>query len=603
MKNIGFTLLTFILFACGAKAQSVLIHEDFQSGLPSSWTSISSSTGWQVSTAEEQSSETWTIPEGNNIDQFAITNDDDCKCNKFNEYLFTPVLSPTTDITYLWFDVLFFKNSYQATSERGYVLITTDMGGSFDTLAEINQNFTWNKQFIDLTDKLPSTDYQIVFHYSDGGGNLLGLAIDNVLIWHPVSKDIQGTRFSLPEYEMADSSFAVSSTWVNIGLDTIENIFFAVSLEDGTTLYSDTFTTNWLPFTTQSFTIDDLISIPEPKRANLKIWPYRINNQVPGWLTGFDTLQNATYIITSLEKKWPIAEIFVDYDCSECLEQILFIEDQLHHRGVNQESSGASAISYHLPDLSSQDNAYIPDANKRANFYQEQNTSVYIDGSETNLEFFTYASLKEVSLKPAFLEINTDYFETGSNIDAEVRITPRFTDTTGRYKLYVALAENTVQFGPDSFEHHFAARDFNSDTLGLTVNSLYADSELIYGFNFPINVSSPVVFGSGDYFTGIGNTSVIAFLQDTVTGEILQSSGTWWPLGAESIENTRRSIYPNPLQSGTTLYGLQKGYFELRNELGMILQKGSHKNLNTELPPGLYFLNQEGNTHKLYIIE
>jgi hypothetical protein len=91
------TLLTLTaLFASAAvfaQGQSTIQSWDFNSGIPTGWTQSTSATdgGFQAGSASSMSSQYFTITDpGSNI---VGTNDDDCNCDKSDEYLITDTLT------------------------------------------------------------------------------------------------------------------------------------------------------------------------------------------------------------------------------------------------------------------------------------------------------------------------------------------------------------------------------------------------------------------------------------------------------------------------------------------------------------------------------
>ena len=93
MKKSLLTLTALFAAATAfAQGQSTIQSWDFNSGIPTGWTQSTNATdgGFGAGSASSLSSQYFTITDpGSNI---VATNDDDCNCDKADEYLITDTL-------------------------------------------------------------------------------------------------------------------------------------------------------------------------------------------------------------------------------------------------------------------------------------------------------------------------------------------------------------------------------------------------------------------------------------------------------------------------------------------------------------------------------
>jgi len=161
----------------------ILFSENFEQGhLPDGWEqqTLSIDDGWIFDEPNQISSTFWNIIDNNS--KVAATSDDFCDCNKSEEYLITPLVSlGDTEGLFLNFEAYFEEKSYQGITEYASLLISNDEGANWTTLLEIKGSEEWQDLQIALSE-YSDQDIQLAFHYSDRGGWLYGLAIDNIKI-------------------------------------------------------------------------------------------------------------------------------------------------------------------------------------------------------------------------------------------------------------------------------------------------------------------------------------------------------------------------------------------------------------------------------------
>ena len=153
--------------------------EDFQDGLPSTW---SMNGAWEAGTASAVSSQYFNVPGTSGVlclndDELATGNSDDGS-----------VQTPEIDLSdfstvVLSFDAYFLDGDYEANEEAS-VSISTNSGSSWTELLNLSGSGSWQNILVNLSD-YSDESVMISFDYTDGGGWEYGFAIDNFLLSSP----------------------------------------------------------------------------------------------------------------------------------------------------------------------------------------------------------------------------------------------------------------------------------------------------------------------------------------------------------------------------------------------------------------------------------
>lgn len=235
MKNL---LLVPALILAGfiATKGQILLQEDFEDPtLPAGWNILTNATdgGWKIGTASVLSSQYFTIS-GNGSVRIAATNDDDCNCDKSQDYLITPPLDLTgLSAVALTFDMFYGENSYQGITERATVEVSLD-GVNWTELEELPGHTSWETHSVSLNDYAGESGVQIAFHYDDKGGWLFGFAVDNVTV--EVTPDLDAELAELEDRPFGEenSPFPIGGRIINTGGTIINSLDLAYSIDGGT---------------------------------------------------------------------------------------------------------------------------------------------------------------------------------------------------------------------------------------------------------------------------------------------------------------------------------------------------------------------------------
>ncbi len=191
-KNYSFFTRVLMLFALitTTRAQTTIFSENFNgSTLPSGWSVISTATdgGFIVGSANSMGSVVFPIP--NNGTNIIATSDSKCNCDKSNDRLLFPKLNMSSYThLFLSLDKFYFASSNQGKTESAVVLASTD-SITWNVIDSIEANAApgYVNQTIDISSLAGQAAVWLAIKYSDGGGWLYGLAMDNIKIYEPPS--------------------------------------------------------------------------------------------------------------------------------------------------------------------------------------------------------------------------------------------------------------------------------------------------------------------------------------------------------------------------------------------------------------------------------
>ena len=256
MKKILLFVPALLLALGTMKAQTILYTQDMEStsgtALPTGWTQTTLATdgGWLSGTALNSTYFGITAHT-----RYLATNDDQCNCNKNNDFLQSGTIS-LSGSTYpqLTFDLFYYHNSYNPAgtvyTESGTVEVSTNGGSTWTVVATLSGNAAWNNVAVDLT-TYAGQSIMLGFRYSDGGGTgatgiaaawMWGMAIDNVTIIEPVVKEVAVTNVVMAKYIVAGAT-TVNTIMTSNGGPQVTSATLKYSVDGGAPV-SQTFTPN-----------------------------------------------------------------------------------------------------------------------------------------------------------------------------------------------------------------------------------------------------------------------------------------------------------------------------------------------------------------------
>jgi len=610
MKKLLLSLAAlFAATTAFAQGQSTIYSWDFNNGMPSGWSQVTNATdgGFQAGSASSVSSQYFTISDpGSNI---LATNDDDCNCNKADEYLITDTLDLSNySVLHVTFKSFFYGATYSGATEAAEFLYSTNGGSSWTSLADITPGADWTSQWIDVSAACGNSNVQFAFNYQDGGGWLYGLGIDDFAIFAPYNFDMAVESLDMfSTVGLNNAPYTIEGTIKNYGGTTISSLTLNYSINGGTAVtdnltglsiapygtYSFSHSTNWNPGSTGNYDVD--------------IWASALNGG-NDQNNSNDTLSTAIEVVTATADRVVLAEEFTSSTCGPCASFNPGYKQLLDDNDVNTTGTQLVSVKYQMNWPSpGNDPAYNSEALARRQLYGISGVpDVVYSGANIAT---SQAAIDAVMGIPALAELSAEWSNTGTYIQCDVEA-EALADLGSNVSLHMAMIEKEISHnvqtnGETTFYHVF--RKFMDGSNGHAMGSMTAGNTYTHYANSTITVNSNPAQGSFDFWVGANNMDIIVWLQDMSNGEVLQAAyADYTTSSVDEMDNLAKyiSIYPNPANevAGVEIELMDRSEVTVNmvNAVGQTvlveaatLDAGVQKlNLNTaELSAGLYFVN------------
>ena len=610
MKKILLSLAAvFAATGLMAQGQSVIYSENFDNGIPSTWTQTTNATdgGFLGGNSTSLSSQyfSFTNPGSN----FVATNDDGCNCDKSNEYLITDVIDLSGySVMHATFKTFYYGATYQGATEVAEFLYSTNGGATWTSLGTLDPAGDWETQWIDVTAACGNANVQFAFNYQDGGGWLYGLGIDDFALFAPYNFDVAMESLNMPTtLGLNNAPFTFEGTLRNYGGATITSATINYSVNGGTPVteslsglsiapydtYTWTHTTAWNPSTTGTYSVD-FYALP-------------INGTFDQ-NTSNDNLNVSLEVLTATADRVVLAEEFTSSTCGPCASFNPGYKQLLDANSANTETGRVTSVKYQMNWPSpGNDPAYNQEAADRRVAYGISGVpDVVYSGSNIPTSQANIDIVKDV---PSLANLSAEWSATGNYIQCDATVNA-LADLGSNVVLHMAMIEKQINHsiqtnGETVFYHVF--RKFMDGSNGHSMSNMTAGNTYTHYANSTISVNAAPAQGSFDFWIGTSNMDVIVWLQNTTTGEVLQSAyGKYTTSGINEMDDVARfiAVYPNPSNevAGIELDLIDRSDVTLNlvNSLGQTVYT-SAKSLDAgiqkievstaSLSAGLYFIN------------
>ena len=610
MKKILLSLAAvFAATGLMAQGQSVIYSENFDNGIPSTWTQTTNATdgGFLGGNSTSLSSQyfSFTNPGSN----FVATNDDGCNCDKSNEYLITDVIDLSGySVMHATFKSFYYGATLQGATEVAEFLYSTNGGATWTSIGTLDPAGDWETQWIDVTAACGNANVQFAFNYQDGGGWLYGLGIDDFALFAPYNFDVAMESLNMPTtLGLNNAPFTFEGTLRNYGGATITSATINYSVNGGTPVteslsglsiapydtYTWTHTTAWNPSTTGTYSVD-FYALP-------------INGTFDQ-NTSNDNLNVSIEVLTATADRVVLAEEFTSSTCGPCASFNPGYKQLLDANSANTETGRVTSVKYQMNWPSpGNDPAYNQEAADRRVAYGISGVpDVVYSGSNIPTSQANIDIVKDV---PSLANLSAEWSATGNYIQCDATVNA-LADLGSNVVLHMAMIEKQINHsiqtnGETVFYHVF--RKFMDGSNGHSMSNMTAGNSFTHYANSTISVNAAPAQGSFDFWIGTSNMDVIVWLQNTTTGEVLQSAyGKYTTSGINEMDDVARfiAVYPNPSNevAGIELDLIDRSDVTLNlvNSLGQTVYT-SAKSLDAgiqkievstaSLSAGLYFIN------------
>lgn len=612
MKKILLGLSVLLATTAGfAQGQSTIVTYDFNSGIPAGWSQTAAdatSDGWKAGTNTTLSSQYWTIPTRST--GIVASNDDGCSnCNKSNDLLITDTIDLSSySYVHATFESFYYGATWSNATESAKLKYSTNNGTTWIDAGDLVPGNDWTTQLFDVSGAAGSSNAQFAVFYGDGGGWLYGCAIDDFTLFVPYNYDMAATAYT--GYSLVglnNAPVTISGEISNLGGATITSMNVNYRINGGTvqtdqlsglnvtpySSYSFNHSTTWSPTTTGSYTIE--------------IWASALNGTFDQ-VTSNDTISIEVDVVPATTDRVVLAEEFTSSTCAPCASFNPGYKAFLDANNANTATGRITSVKYQMNwPAPGNDPNYNAQADSRKTFYGINGVpDVVMSGFNIPTSQANFEIVRDL---PAIADITATWGNTGNWVRCDVEV-EALSDLGSNARLFIALIEKSISHtqatnGESTFYHVF--RTFMGETAGKPLGTMNAnDVSNVYEMK-QISVSSAPQQGSYDFWVGTSNMDVVVWVQDQLTGEVLQSA-----LAAYSTSSTDEmevnakyiSLYPNPANAnaGVELELLQTSEVEIHvvNTLGQTviaqsqtLEAGVQQvALSTaELSAGLYFVN------------
>jgi len=558
-------LFSGALLLAGTSFGQVVLSEDFESGLPVTWTQTTNATdgGWNAGTAASLSSQFWAIS-GANATDIVGTNDDDCNCDKSADRLISPVMNLTGGSSYfLSVDVFFNEGSYQGATESMDVEVSTDGGATWSNLATVTGDAEWRTELFDISAYAGNATVWVSFLYNDDGGWVFGSAIDNFEVYAPVADDAALSAANIVRYANTNTNSTLELDVQNLGSNTITAI--TVEWNDGSGANSQTINTNIAPGASATVNHPTAVNYATATEAVLDVSITQVNGNNDGNPSNNDLSGILHNTVTEMIAHNVLIEEGTGTWCGWCPRGKVAM--QYMYQTYPDQFIGINVHNGDVLTVTAYDNA--------ANFggFPSCNVDrVLLDQGVSQQAFEQYYNDRSSLVSP--VDIGVTVSGTGSSVTLDVDaefVTPissadfrlavvimesNITGTSSQYdqsNFYSFQSQNIALVGPDGFDWQAApnpvpAADMKYDWIGRALlggydgqagsvpASLTAGQVASYQFNYNVP-------GTSDR----DEMHAVAMLIDQSTGEVVQS--VMVPLGAAGLESEQlvsMSVFPNP---------------------------------------------------------
>lgn len=562
MKKILFSLG---LLSLGLAANSQVIwQEDFEGtsgiAIPATFTQTTLATdgGFKSGTGGTLASSAYAPGDHT---RFLATNDDACNCNKSADVLMTPSFSTVgyTANVYLQFDVHFYGATYQSATETAEVQYSTNGGTTWTTLGTIAGAAGWHSVAYPLTQAMNQSNVKLAFKYNDGAGWLYGLSLDNIKVLVPPSKDIN-TVNAYPNSKYMHSNNAFSCRIQSFGLSAVNSVTMNYQLGSGTPVSQNFTLTPALNFTDDTVLNFNAGTLTSGQYSGLKVWVSDINGTGADANNSNDTASysSALYVSTQGTTRNVLLEEFTSSTCPPCASLNTTFDPFIQSNNPNTGGQ-FNVVKYQMNWPSpGNDPSYNPDGLMRRNFYGVSGIpDVYMEGRSVNPPGQT--ELDAAKGFQAFANMTATLTRTGTTYNGSVNFTPYVTvgsgGTLALYQTYLQKGYNYPGASTSQKDYHHAQRKMMPNGNGTTITSLTSGTAVTQSSNYTFNTVGTPTQGSYDLWnTNNGYVEYVAFLQDTVTGQVLQSASANISVGIVDLaDNQSIGLYPIPANDYTII--------------------------------------------------
>ena len=559
------TLLFAGALALASNLSAQIFSEDFEGGsMPTGWGVTTNATdgGWNVGTANSLGSQYFPMT-GNNT-QFAATNDDDCNCDKSDDFLYTASIDLTsqTGAVFMSYSQYYFAAAYQGAQEVATIEVSTNGGTSYTVLSTLAGAGAWTEVIADLS-SYAGQNIMVGFRYNDDGGWVYGMGIDDVKVYVPADEDVTLSSLDIPNYsKLSNGAVDIKGSIRNNGGVAITSMDVEYTVNGGSPVAASLTGLNVAPLTDYDFTHTTPWTPAAEGDYTIEVKVTAVNGVADADIT--DNVQ--THDINVYTNAYPrvvLYETFTSSTCPPC------VPGNANFEGIiaTLPDSQFASIKYQMSWPGNGDPYNNADGNTRRGYYNISSVpGMEIDGGwDGNSNAFTMAEHTAALEVPAFVNIDAEYNVTVADQKVRTCATITALKDLGNATLQIAIKEHkTVQNVGTNGETEFfdvvkkMAPDADGETVAITAGmnqKICKDYTFQGNFRLP-NDANDIINDANEHsveeFTDLG---VVVWLQATDKTVYNAANATSGITSVNNVDaaNNNINIYPNPAVSNTTL--------------------------------------------------
>jgi hypothetical protein len=477
-----------------------------------------------------------------------------------NDWLVTPAIAIPAGPAVLKYDIQAqdpqFPDGY-----RVYVSTTGNTVADFGTTpfySEAAAPSAFTTRYVDLASFAGSTVY---IAFQNASNDMFLLNLDNVTIVSPLLTDMGALSVNLPSFAAVGSNVQISGSMFNYGSAAVTSMTINYQVDAGTPVSQNLTSLN---IAGVSGTYNYSFSAPwvagPVGNHTIKVWASNINGNAD-LNTANDEVSGSISVASQLVNRVTCIEEFTSNTCVPCAALNSTFDPLLDDNNTNVTGAAftnVTAIKYQMNWPSpGTDRSYNPDGVTRQNYYGVNAIpDVYIDGASANAD---QASIDAAKSKSSPMAVVATATRGGNLITVNVTVTPYITVPTGT-KLFIGVMEKA--FVDDSsgtttqtdFHHVMRKMIPNGNGISLALaDGVPVNQSGSYSFT---TVAPPTLPTQNSYtlWTNSNNLEVIAFVQNTATGEIYQSSLATITAGEKELKSGFNArLFPNPVKDNLVL--------------------------------------------------
>jgi hypothetical protein len=350
------------------------------------------------------------------------------------------------------------------------------------------------------------------------------------------------------ESVVAQGAVTISGEVINTGITPVTGFTLSYSVDGGAAVSTDI---------TATLQPGDVYTYNHPTPWNATIGSHTLNVSISGMssdgVASNNSFDGSIGVASQSVDRITIIEQFTSSTCPPCASLNVTFGPTLSGLNTNDLGSNVSAIKYHMNWPSpGNDPSFNPDGNTRKTYYGVTGIpDLFIDGKPMASAEAAY--IQEQAARDAFLDLDLTYTLVGNQINVTANVTP-FATFTGAHKLHVGIVENSYAYAASTTsqdEFHYVQRKMMPNGQGSNLATLTGDQTQTFNLSHTVTLGSPAQGNYNTWGQNLENLTIVAFVQNTSTKDILQANFVPVVLNVGVSENAmdqRLRVFPNPTE-------------------------------------------------------